>query len=62
MSNPVYEKRQQDKKLRKQARQAAIRLYPDSTPHFDDVKLMAGGAFVDITVWVPLSEMVKEDV
>lgn len=56
MSSPVYEERQKNKRLRAQARKAAARLYPDSVPHFDDVKVMLDGAFVDVTVWVPLAE------
>jgi len=61
MSSPVYEARQKNKKLKAQARQAAARLHGLSeVQHFGEVNLMHGGAFVEVKVWVPLNEIVKE--
>ena len=63
MSTPVYEERQKNKRLKAQARQAAARLHGlKETQHFGEVNLMFGGAFVEVKVWVPLDEIVKEDV
>lgn len=63
MSNPTYEARQKNKKLKAQARQAAARLHGlTEVQHFGEVNLMLGGAFVEVKVWVPLDEIVKEAV
>lgn len=59
MSSPAYEDRQAKKKLNIQYRQAAARLHDVEVQH-GDVKQMNGGAFVEIIVWVPLSEAWKE--
>lgn len=59
MSSPIYEKRQADKKLKEQSRKAAARLHGCEVNLFGDVKLMQGGAFVEVVVWVPLEEIIK---
>ena len=41
-------------------RKAAARLHGTELNRSADVKLMHGGAFVEVTVWVPASEAYKE--
>lgn len=60
MSNPAYEHRQANKRLKMMHRKAAARLHGTELNRSADVKLMHGGAFVEVTVWVPASEAYKE--
>lgn len=62
MTSPRYEQHQKDKRLNEQYRQAAARLHNTEVQPFGEVKRMNGGAFVEIHVWVPLSEAFKEKV
>lgn len=60
MPTPEYEERQKNKRLNKQYRQAAARLHGCDVNRFGEVKRMGNGAFVEIVVWVPLSEAFNE--
>ena len=60
MSSPIYEQRQRDKQLNEWYRKAAARLHACEVTNYGTVKRMHGGAFVEVTVWVPLEEAEKE--
>lgn len=62
MASPIYEERQKRKRLNIQYRKAAARIYgaKERENRFGEVKQMSGGAFVELTVWIPLDEAAKE--